>query len=111
MSDHGYKWGDALHHQNPILLVKGINEMHDFRISNEPISYTDLQGAYQNLLLGSTENEVFDVGEGKIRERRYLFYDNDITDEIMYEYVQSGEAKDWNTFVPTGKEYHLRWDL
>lgn len=108
MSDHGYKWEDALHHQNPILLVKGIDEVHNFRISNSPISYTDLQGAYQNLLQGKIGDEIFDVDEGKSRERRYLFYDNDITDEIMYEYVQYGEANDWNTFKPTGKEYHLK---
>lgn len=108
MSDHGYRQGDALHHQHPILLTKGLGEKHEFEISDIPISHVDLQDAYQKLLSGAIGKSVFDINVNNERERRYLFYDNDITDEIMYEYYQKGKAGDWETFVPTGKEYRLK---
>lgn len=109
MADHGYCWKnqkDTLHRQNPVLFIKGMEEEHDFQVSEAPISWTDLQEAFKRLLAGKESTEVFDYKEGDFRERRYLYYEYN-KDEHMYEYIQSGYADDVSTFNATGHEYIL----
>lgn len=72
MSDHGYKQGDALHHQHPMLLIKGVSETHDFEISDLPISYEDLGMAYDRLLQGYIGTTVFDVESNRIKKISFL---------------------------------------
>ena len=109
LSDHGYS-DDAnedaiLGRENPILLIKGIGEKHDSLIvSEQPISYDDLQVAYQRLIKGSESKELFDVKENEKRKRRFLAYDYS-TDSHLYEYYQEGYASDETTMVSTGVEY------
>lgn len=110
LADHGYN-GDvdgndaAFMRQNAMLLIKGAGERHDtLQISQAPISYADLQEAYVRLLDGADSSEVFDWQEGDSRERRYLWYDYE-EDTYMVEYMQTGDAWDMSTMVPTGREY------
>ena len=110
MADHGYN-GDVdgnpenFMRQNAMLMIKGIGETHDaLQISEAPISYADLQQAYVRLLDGEQSGDVFDWKEGDTRERRYLWYDF-ADDDYMVEYMQTGDAWDRSTLVPTGREY------
>ena len=108
MADHGFACPPvkgAEGRQNPILLIKGINEHHDKVVkSTLPISYADLNTAYANLLDGKKGESVFGNID-KNRERRYLYYEYSKEDH-MTEYVQKGKAWDKKTLVKTGKEFN-----
>lgn len=103
MADHGGQWmedqGDYLRRHNPLLLIKGQNEEHEFKISKAPISYDDLQEAYVRLLSGSTEDEVFEIKEDVQRKRIY------INDTDFKEYATTGYAFDYDMMKPTGVIY------
>lgn len=115
MSDHGFNrdidnadMGDnPFMRQCGLLLIKGVGEKHDtMQISEEPVSYEDLQEAYRRLLDGAWSDTVFDCREGDHRDRRYLWYA--VTDEdYLVEYQQTGYASDLSTMIPTGREF--RW--
>lgn len=107
MSDHGYTEegeGSTLPRHNPILFVKGINEKHEFEVSNAPISYEDLQEAYTRLRAGKGGEEVFDAKEGDVRKRRYLYYVY-LSENHIEEYFTEGEAKDVEALYPSGEVY------
>lgn len=103
MADHGGAWvpdeGDYLRRHNPLLLVKGKGESHEFTVSQAPLSYEDLQDAYIRLLNGAVGDEVFTVKEGEDRERFYI-NDTDFT-----EYATKGHAFDYEAMQPTGVKY------
>lgn len=105
LADHGEGtyYAENNFNQHPILLIKGINERHEFRIDDRPISFEDMQDAYVKLLDGSDGQSVFD-GLPQERNRRFLYYDIK-NDKYMIEYEQSGKAGDMNTMIPTGREY------
>lgn len=107
MADHGYSQElvseSAFSRQDPILLVKGKGERHPFTISDAPISFEDLQEAYERLMNGSSSTESFDYKDGEERTRRYLYYFYG-DDKHMYEYMHEGWASD-DTMYPTGNEY------
>lgn len=97
MADHGRL--DPMQ-QNPILFIKGVNEHHEYREDEAPISYDDLMEAYLRLLDGRSSSEVFDAREGDKRERRILFQDDDDNpQEIMQEFIQTGHAGDMDTLI------------
>lgn len=111
MADHGYAanvveddYTEYIGRSNPILFVKGVGESHDMKVSNAPISFVDLQEAYARLLDGNGGDSVFDAAEGQKRERRHLLY-RYLREDYIYEYVQTGEAWDTSTLMPTGVEY------
>lgn len=113
MSDHGY-WEDTYNpnkvkelRQNPLLMVKGFQEKHDFELSNAPISYEDLQLSYERLLNGMQGDEIFDAKEGESRMRRFLFYMY-LEEETMEEYVQDGHVWEADTIHPTGTILKLK---
>ena len=108
-SDHGSHNGKDLVtiNQNPILLVKGLNEHHPFRIDDAPVSFDDLQTAYLRLLDGAQSDAVFDWHEGDARERRFFDYEMTNSD-ILTEYVQTGHAEDMETLLPTGRVYEYK---
>ena len=107
MSDHGYVVGGkkgAYGRQNPILFIKGVDEHHDMIRSKIPVSYTDLNSAYVDLLNGKDSTELFsDIDLN--RERRYMWYKY-TKENHMVEYVQKGKAWAEETLVPTGKEFN-----
>lgn len=104
MADHGYNWLDPHGRQNPILFVKGIGERHGFGVSDAPISFEDLQEAYQRLLQGKDSTQIFDWKSGDERERRYLFHEY-LKEDHMVEYRQPGQAHDTDAMYETGKVY------
>ena len=99
--------GDYSERQNPVFFVKGINEKHEFNVSDAPVSYVDLQEAYQRLLSGADSDQIFDWKSGEERERRYLFYEYS-EEERMIEYMQPGRADDTEAMYETGKVYTRR---
>ena len=114
LSDHGYneenyKNSSSYNHygrQNPALLIKGINEHHSvMKNSTLPISFIDLNQAYEELLNNKKATELFS-GIPLDRKRRYFYYDF-LDDAHMIEYEQTGKAWENETMVPTGKEYNL----
>ena len=107
MADHGFGQDRTLPiigRGNPLLAVKGVDEHHDLSVSQAPISYEDLQTAYQRLLEGRDSQSVFDAREGDQRRRRILLYAYE-QDFHMEEYVQTGHAFDITTLIPTGVIY------
>lgn len=106
MSDHGYEWKEGYPYgrQNPLLMIKGIGENHEMQISNAPISYDDLQSAYEKLLKGTAGSSVFEWKEKDQRERRYLWF-RYLEEDHMIEYLQTGKASDPDAMRPTGREF------
>lgn len=103
MADHGGGWMEdrdtLLCRHNPLLLVKGRKERHEFTISKAPISYEDLQAAYVNLLNGSTGKDVFEARDGEQRKRIY------INDSDFVEYATEEDAFNYDALQPTGIVY------
>lgn len=90
---------------NPIMLVKGMGETHDeMQTDHAPISFEDLQEAYQRLLDGKNSSEVFDWKEGDKRERRCLLYFF-LDENHMKECIVTGDADDPDNMYETGVEY------
>lgn len=71
MADHGF-YSDR---QNPLLLVKGYNEHHNYEVNNTAVSYFDLQDAYIRLLSGECCGQnVFQGFEEKRDNKRIYRY-------------------------------------
>lgn len=102
MADHGYFDPQPNLRQNPFLLIKGRNEHHEFITSDAPISHTDLQDAFSNLIDGSTSENVFTWKSGDSRERIFLW--QNYSDPLV-EYKTEGKASDYSSLVPTGVTY------
>lgn len=104
MSDHGYFDPQPNLRQNPFLLVKGRNEHHPFSISDAPISHTDLQNGFSNLISGSTGEDVFPWKSGDTRERYFIWHQYS---DPLEELVTKGHASDSTLLTPTGIIYEL----
>ena len=105
MADHGFYHDDEpSNRQHPILFIKGKNERHEYKVSEAPISFDDLQDAYSRLIDGATGEDVFDYKEGDERKRRYLYFEY-IHDDILEEFYQEGYAGDMETLKATGRKY------
>lgn len=109
MSDHGYaalEYEDLnTYQQHPILLVKGFGENGDsLEVNNAPISYEELPDALVKLTSGEDGGSIFPWKEGDVRERRFLVYE---WTNLNYfeEYVQTGQAEDMDTLLPTGRVF------
>lgn len=111
MGDHGYQPANnapenhILSRFNPVLLVKGFDERHDFMISDKPVSYYDLPQAYIDLLDGKQSAELFPEAEYP-RTRTVIWYEI-YKEEHKEEYRTDGKATEWDKFVRTGKIYDL----
>lgn len=111
MGDHGYQpaYGAPenyiLSRFNPILLVKGFSERHDFAVSDKPVSYFDLPQAYIDLLDGKQSAQLFPDAEYP-RTRTVIWYEI-YKEEHKAEYQTDGKATEWDKFVKTGKIYDL----
>ena len=106
MADHGFDPKNevsAYDRQNPLFLVKGVGESHPLQTSLVPAAYEDLQDAYVRLMDGAAGDAIFPYQEGEKRERRYIFYEN--TEHVMYEWLQTGPAWDFNAYRETGNKY------
>lgn len=103
MADHGYD-PELVHRYDPMLMVKGFGESHDLEKSMLPVSYLDLQEAYQNLLDGKTGEDVFDMITDLDRIRRCLRYEF-TEEERMEEYYFHGAVWESDKWIPTGNVY------
>jgi len=115
MADHGNtKDENGRWNQNPILLIKGYNETHEFDVDETKVSYENLQNIYLNLLAGSTAyNSVTPIE--KTSSRRFLRYeyDNEKKAEESYfppirEYLTESDAEDFNAMRFTGTVYDIK---
>ncbi len=108
MADHGYSNG----RQNPLLLVKGLNEHHSFAVSDKAVSYYDLQDAYIELLdKHVVGEEIFGDSDDSKRGRLYCsvpfntHLNFDTYGGLMREYVCNGYAWDQSNLKDTGNQY------
>lgn len=111
LSDHGYQPASGapenyiLSRFNPVLMIKGFDERHDFAVSDKPVSYLDLPEAYRDLLDGKQTAELFPDAEYP-RTRTVIWYEI-YKEEHKEEYQTDGKATEWDKFVNTGKVYDL----
>ena len=102
MADHG---GNTLKgRQNPILLIKGINEKHEFITSDKKVSFDELQDAYKDLLNKKQSIELFTESK---EERRYLYYVY-MHDCYITEQKTTGHAWESNELKDTGVTYNCK---
>lgn len=106
MGDHGFDelYRSLENRSNALLMVKGLNENDDFKTSELPISYDDLQGMYQNLLNGATGDTAFEGLTDDNNERRFLSH-GWTNENVLTEYMQTGHATDMSTMIATGTQY------
>ena len=107
MADHG---NNELH-QNPLFIVKGMNEKHEFIISEKRVTYEDMQSVLIELKAGKKAEEA--VSDSGAKERVFYFYNDshlkeDSYSEDIIEYKSLGHAKDGEAMVETGVLYE-RW--
>ena len=110
MADHGNtdlnSATDMFVRANPMFMVKGLNERHEFTVSDKPLSYLDLMDIYSELLDGKTADEATaDIPDE--RERIFMWYRNFRLEAHIEEYVVTDKAWEWQKFTPTGNEYDL----
>lgn len=110
MADHGNtdlnSADDMLVRANPMFMVKGIGESHEFTVSDKPLSYLDLMDIYSELLDDKTAEEATADIPDK-RERTFMWYRNFRLEHHIEEYVVTDKAWEWRKFKKTGREYDL----
>ena len=110
MADHGNtdlnSSDDMLVRANPMFMIKGINERHEFEVSEKPLSYLDLMDIYSRLLDDKTAREATADIPDK-RERIFMWYRNFRLEDHIKEYVVTDKAWEWRKFRLTGNEYVL----
>lgn len=111
MSDHGNtnlnSATDMLVRANPMFMVKGIGEHHDFAVSEKPLSHLDLMDIYTRLLDGKPAAEATADIPDK-RERYFMWYRNFRLEHHIEEYVVTDKAWEWEQFKKTGREFDLK---
>lgn len=111
IADHGYQPARGkpdnyiLSRFNPILLIKGVGERHDFAVSDKPVSFLDLPAAYADLLEGKHSTELFPEAQYP-RTRTVIWYEI-YKEEHMVEYETDGAATEWDKFRETGNVFDL----
>lgn len=100
LADHGYYGMRG----NPLMLVKGVGEKHDFEVSDMPLSYDYLQEGYINLMDKRLAVESF--AECATQEERiYLHYswNKDLSDKAfantITEYKVTGTADKEENYI------------
>ncbi len=111
MADHG---GGELASElncNPLLLVKGFDEHHEFVISENPISWKDIYPTLLSWASGTEQdNAVWNISDEE-RERRFLYYILDESGQwdympIMTEYSIMGNVADKSAVInKTGRQF------
>lgn len=92
---------------HPTLLVKGIGENHEPKISTAPISYIDLADSFVKLLDGNAGDSIFEYKDGDKRTRRVLVYQY-LHENEMYEMETDSTADDYAALTKTGKEFNYK---
>lgn len=104
-ADHGYNNGERMGKQNPILYIKGINEINTLmNISNKKVSHLDLADAYQKLLDGYKAKDLFlYIKDNRIRKVIWYVFRKE---DHMVEYKLDGHAWETNKLKKTGREFN-----
>ncbi len=106
MADHGNN-ANGTYGVNPLLMIKGRNEKHEYKISDIPVSYCDIQDAFIKLSDGAVDNEVFDNLEYG-RTRYFLYQDSYIDTKLpLVEWSTDSYATNLEAFKPDGNVYSL----
>lgn len=112
MADHAASEYPGTHYkQCPLLLVKGLEEEHSFKVTDIPVSYADLQVGYKNLLNQTNMDNIFEIRDEN--RERYLYQtewlgrpmNNSDYGANLEEYVVKGNAFDSESIVKTGNVY------
>jgi len=105
MSDHGFKTElNGGLRQNPIFLIKGLNEKHDnIQISKKAVHFNDLSKLYDDLFNCVKTKNLF-KGISDIRTRKFLAFKGDDLN-ILYEYETKGKAWEKDKVHATGNSY------
>lgn len=110
MADHGNtdlnSAEDMFRRANPLFMVKGIGEKHDYAVSESPVSYLELMDAYSDLLDGKPAGDLF-TDLDPSRPRTFMWYRNFGREDHMVEYQTTSKAWEWDKFVETGNVYDL----
>lgn len=108
MADHGYTevYNSLLGRSNPFLMIKGIGESHPLTISEQPVSYEDLQNIYRELCNKADSGSLIPYSDNEPRTRRFLSYDYN-TESMITEYFQDGYASDFDGMRASGNVYRL----
>lgn len=108
LADHGFENRNTVEgRQNPLLLVKGVKESHDFKISDTPLSYSDLPLIYKNLLNDASDTEIV-AGIESDKVRRYIEYTVYKPEHLKEYELKSGQASDYSALSPTGNYYNYQ---
>lgn len=104
MADHGFAFSERIGRQNPILFIKGVNEINtEMNVSDKKISHIDLMDAYMKLLEGNKSTDLFaEITADRVRTVIYYVFREE---DHMVEYNLKGHAWENNTLVKTGKVY------
>ncbi len=103
MGDHGNE--DIQYGMDPLLLVKGFGEEHDFDISKAPVSYEDVCQAFIKLSNGAPSTDIFEWKEGDERTRRFLYYYEFYDDDHLIEFEINGDVHDPAASKETGRVF------
>ena len=111
LADHSDGWRTT-RGANPLLMVKGFGAAGDFTVSDDAVSFEDLQATYQSLIKGTVLPGSIWSDDIKTRtSRRYMWYQPGLLeDTIMYlptlrECIVTGPAYDPDSLRITGNIY------
>lgn len=79
MADHGH----YDYHQNPVFMVKGINEHHEFEQSDNCFTYENVQETWFNLLYGLTGEAAVVIDEDDDEQRIFYEVDKEELSEML----------------------------
>ena len=104
LADHGAsKYTNFWGRQNPMFLIKGINEHHEYNVSDEALTYENLITIFEDLMNGKKATELSsNVDDSGVR--RFLFYPDNY-DKTIVEYKTTGKAWDLDSLKETGAVY------
>ena len=107
LADHGINTANYLGRegrQNPIMLIKGIGEQHEYRRNDAPVSHADLQSAYKKLLEGKSSGEIFEWKEEDARTRTYMLSNSGVWTDLA-EFETDGHASETGALHPTDRVF------
>lgn len=103
LGDHGFT-DPVYFRQNPVMMIKGLNEHHSFDVSSAPMSFEDLQTIYSGLMDGNPSTFFVSMNAERKSQRRFLS-PYVIDDTHIVEYYQTGHAADNCTLLESGVVY------
>lgn len=107
LADHGYADNKELAgRENPLLMIKGINEKHDMEVSDLPISYAYLPDIYHNLLDGKNGSEAIPDNIESLDRYFLRFPEDEIYDLKELELPAGAKAYETEKLKETGVQYH-----